>query len=152
MAKQLGNMKMSIEGLEELKDTLNQLAPREAQNILRGTVHGVAGEVRKAMRRRAPKDEGDLRKAIFVQRRRGRPGEVISEVRIRHGKGQKPDAYYWHIIEFGAVNVPAQPYIVPTIQEMKPQIPRIFREQFGKKFEKAMVRKAKRAAKQAQNG
>jgi HK97 gp10 family phage protein len=135
-----------IEGLDELNKTLSELAPREAVNILRSTVHGVAGEVRDEMRRGAPEDSGDLKKSIFTQRRRVTGDDVISDVRIRHGKGQKYNAWYWRFLEFGTVDRPrGDPFIVPAVERIAPRMNAIFREQFGKKFEAAMVRKAKRA-------
>ena len=39
---------------------------------------------------------------------------------------------------------PAQPFITPSVEEMTPQIPQIYRDEFGKRLEKLMAKKAKR--------
>lgn len=159
---------MAIEGMEELVQTLNDFMPREARNLARSVVHASAGKVRNRMRQRAPKDTGTLRKAITTKRGRGTPTRVFSDVLITKGKGQTNDAWYWHFVEFGTKgysagetrrdaggksrgvmrrNVPArsaQPFITPSVEEMRPELPRIFREEWGKKLEKAIARKARK--------
>lgn len=132
---------VELTGLEELQKTLEKVAPNEARNLARSTVHWVAGQVRNGMRKRAPKDEGTLRKAIIAKRRRGKPGEAVSDVRITHGRGVKHDAFYWHMIEFGTERQSAQPFIEPTVAEIEPQIPKIYRDEFGKRLEKKLAKK-----------
>ena len=138
---------IQIDGLDEFHSMLREVMPHQARNILRATVQGVASDVAKQMRKRAPKNEGDLRKAIKAKRRRGSPDEIVSEVRIEHGKGAKNNAWYWHFVEFGTTYTAGTPFIIPTVENMSPQIPAIFREQFGKKYEQALARIAKRNAK-----
>jgi HK97 gp10 family phage protein len=136
---------MAIEGLEEVSEMLVGLMPREVKNLSRSAVHGVAGEIAKNMKSRAPKDTGTLRRAIKTKRNRGTPDQVSSDVIITHGKGQKNDAWYFHFVEWGTqLGQAAQPFIVPSIEEMRPKLPGIFREQVGKKLEALMKRKAKR--------
>jgi HK97 gp10 family phage protein len=132
---------MQVDGLEELRETLKDIAPREANNILRNTVHGLAGRVRDEMKTRVPVDSGDLKKSIMAIRRRGKPNFPISEVRV----GAK--APYGLMVEWGTSRTPAQPYIVPTVESLRPSIPQIYRDEFAAKFEAAMLRKAKRASK-----
>jgi HK97 gp10 family phage protein len=135
---------MAIEGMEELVENLTGLLPREVKNLTRAAVHGVAGEVQKGMRQRAPKDTGTLRKAIVTHRRRGTETQVASDVIITHGKGQKNDAWYWHFVEWGTqLGQVAQPFVNPTVEEMRPKFPEIMREQVGKKLEALMRRKAR---------
>lgn len=136
---------MAIEGMEEVASTLTDLMPREVRNLSRAAVHGVAIEIRKGMRARAPEDTGTLRKAIQTKKNRMYGNHVSSDVLITKGAGQKHDAWYFHMVEWGTQKgQPAQPFIVPTIEEMRPQIPDIFREQVGKKLEQLMARKAKK--------
>jgi HK97 gp10 family phage protein len=139
MAKQV-----HVEGLKELHDMAGKVAPRVAIQLARATVHKIAGLARNAMKKRAPKDEGTLRKAIVAVRRRGTPDMAVSDVRIAHGKGQKNDAWYWHFKEYGTVNQSATPFIQPTIAEFESQIPAIYREEFGRKLEQRLARDAKR--------
>lgn len=138
---------MSIEGLDEVLENLTDVLPREAKNLARSTVHGIAGKVRTSMRQKAPRRKGTLRKAIVAVRRRGAQTQVASDVWINHGKGQKHDAWYWHFVEWGTQDQPAQPYINPTVEEITPKIPAIYRDEFGKRLEKLMARKASKALK-----
>lgn len=132
---------MVIEGLDELKEMLTEIAPREANNILRATVHGLAGRVRDVMKEKVKKRTGKLGKSIKAVRRRGKPNAHISEVRVG------ADAPYGLMLEFGTSKTTAQPFILPTVESLRPSLPQIYREEFGKKLEQALARKAKRARK-----
>ncbi len=129
---------IQIEGLEDLREMLGDIAPREANNILRNAVHGLAGQVRDVMKTNVKVDTGDLRKSIRAVRRRGKPNFPISDVRVG------ATAPYGLMLEFGTVKTPAQPYIVPTVEQMRPKVPAIYREEFGEKLEKALAKRAKK--------
>lgn len=131
-------------GLKDFRKMCKDIAPKQAKNLARSTVHGVAGQVRNEMRKKAPRDEGDLRKAIKSVRRSMQGNTAISDVRIEHGNRAKYDAWYWHFIEFGTLKQPEQPFIRPTVSEIEPQIPAIFEEQFAKRLEKKLSQIAKR--------
>lgn len=133
---------MQITGLEEMRAKLADMAPREARNLLRSTVHGTATEIRNRLRQRVPKDTRTLEKAIVSKRRRGKPDEIVSDVIIEHGRGARRNAFYWHIVEFGSTRAPARPFIIPTVEEISPRIPEIFRDQFGSKLAARLKRKA----------
>jgi len=134
---------IEITGIKEFRKMCNDFSPREARNLARSTAHGVAGRVRDEMRQKAPRDEGTLRKAIKTKRRRMQGDTAISDVRIEHGGRAKWDAFHWHYVEFGTLYHAEQPYIRPTVNEIEPRIPMIFQEEFGKKLQKALDRKAK---------
>lgn len=129
---------MQFEGFEELRETLRETAPREANNILRNAVHGVAGRVRDRMRQLVKKLTRALEKSIYALRRRGKPNFPISEVRMRgtpHSHGL--------MLEFGTSRTKPQSFIVPTVEELRPQMPDIYRETFGKKLEKSLAKRGK---------
>lgn len=133
---------MQFVGLEELRETLTEVAPREANNILRNTVHAVAGVVRDRMKVKVVKDTRDLEKSIYTIRRRGKPNFPVSEVRMRatpHSHGL--------MLEFGTSKTRAQPFIVPTVEELRPDSTRIYREEFGKKLEKSLAKSARKVGK-----
>jgi len=138
---------MSIEGLDAVSDVLAKVGPREARNLLRNTVHAVAGQLRDDMRQRAPEDEGTLRKAITAKREKMRGNQVASNITITHGKAVRHNAFYWHMVEYGTVKDQAQPFITPSVEAMRPQIPGIFTREFGVKYEQMMQRKLKAARK-----
>ena len=135
---------VQITGLKELRAMSEKVAPKVAMRLARNSVHKTAGQVRNAMRKRAPRDDGTLRKAIHTKRRRGTPDTVVSDVRIAHGNTVKRDAWYWHFIEFGTVKTAAKPFIRPTVDEFEQQIPGIFRDEFGKQLERQLAKEAAR--------
>ncbi len=142
MAVQKG---IAIDGIDEIQDFLSKRAPKEARNLLRSTIHAVAGEIRKEAKRKAPRDEGTLRKAIKAKRRRPKhPDKPFSDVIVTNGKDARYDAFYWRFVEYGTQSQPARPFLRPAIDLMKPQIPGIFRKEFGKKLEQMAKRQAKK--------
>lgn len=139
--------KIRLQGAKELADLLREVAPNEARNLLRATVHGVAGEVRDRIKQRAPRRTGRLAKAIRAERRKADNDNMpVSDVVVEHGKGSTYDAFYWHFQEFGTVKQAAHPFIVPTIEEMRGRMPEIMRNEFGQKYEKLLARKKKAGA------
>lgn len=138
---------LEIEGLEELKDTLGDFLPREANNILRRTITKVAANIRDDMRKEAPKDEGVLRKAITSRRNRGTPDSIEAGVYITHGKKVRNSAWYWHFLEYGTVNHPADPFIYPTAEEWRGKISDSFRHELGPQIEREVEKRAKRRQK-----
>lgn len=163
------DIRMETEGLEELTDLLKHVAPRSANNVMRNAVMDLARDVRDEMKQRVPSDTGTLKKAIKAKRRRAKHDELRADVEITQGKGQRYDGFYWHFVEFGTKgytagdtretssgrhrvnrNVPprpAQPFINPSAEAIRPQVPRLMREHFGKRYEKEMQRLAKRKGK-----
>lgn len=136
---------ITIEGLDGLTELLGQLAPREARNLNRSTVHALAGVVRNEARRRAPKDSGTLKKAIKSVRRRPRnPDAPYSDVMVEHGRNAKHDAFYWRFKEYGTVDQAATPFFQPAVDLVRADLPAIYREEFGKKYAKYLERQAKR--------
>lgn len=145
MAVQSG---IKIDGMDELKEVLDLLAPRVANNLMRATVHGIASTIAKDAKARAPKDSGDLRKAIKAKQRKAKaPNKPVSDVMVEHGDGARYDAYYWRFVEYGTQTQPERPFLRPAIDLARANMPEVMREQFGKKVEQALKRAAKKAAK-----
>lgn len=138
------DQEVSISGLTKLTNMSRKIAPKVARRLARGTVHKIAGQMRNEMRRKAPKDDGTLRKAIHTKRRRGTPTMAVSDVRIAKGRNAKHDAWYWHFVEFGTVRSAAQPFIAPTITEFEPKIPRMMADDFGKRLKKELNKQARK--------
>ena len=141
---------MTLEGSREIMDALKKVAPKQARNIMRSTIHGVAGEIAKEMKRGAPKDEGTLRKAIKTKRRRPKGDLYASDVLVTTGRDARHDAFYWRFIEYGTAGEtghPARPFARPVVERKRAELDEILERQFGKKLEAAMRRQAKRNAK-----
>ena len=146
MAVQSG---ISIDGLDELSQVLDQMAPKAARNLMRSTIHGVASEIAKDAKRKAPKDEGTLRRAIKAKRRRPKhPDKPFSDVIVTTGRSARHDAFYWRFLEYGTTELPERPFFRPAIDGMRPEVPKIMKQQFGKKLEAMLKRAAKKAGQQ----
>lgn len=127
-------------GAQELRDILKNEAPREARNIIRATVYGVAGNVRDELKRRIAKRTRRAEKSIKAYSRGRDPNFPTVDVR---GGATAP---YLIMLEFGTSRTKAQPYITPTVEAMRPDLPRIYQEEFIEKLTKSIARRAKKAA------
>lgn len=132
---------VKIHGLSDLQKTLNTLMPREATNVLRRTTYGIATKVRDQVKERAPVQSGALRRSIKAKRNRGTKTNISSSVIADKSGGRSGRGYHWHFLEFGTVKMPAQPFINPTVEAMRPQIPGIYRAEFGRQLEKQLAKR-----------
>lgn len=135
---------VKIEGLEELKKTLQDVMPREATNILRRTTLTIASAVRDEVRTKAPVNTGALRRAIKSKRDRGTKTSISASVIADAGGGRSGRGYHWHFLEFGTVKMTAQPFIVPTVEAMRSKTDEMYRKEFGVQFEKEMAKRNKK--------
>jgi HK97 gp10 family phage protein len=141
---------VEVIGLEDIKKVLEELAPKHARNLSRAMVHGMASETAKEAKKRVPKRTGRLRKAIKAKRRRGKPGQPVSDVIVESGKNAKNDGFYWRFVEFGTggpVPQPEQPFLRPAKDMIQSNMPKIAEEQFTKKLAAAVKREQKKIAK-----
>ncbi len=139
-----------IEGLDELKDTLLDLLPREAKALLQAATLKIAEKVRDNMKARAPvlrdphsrrRIPGTLRNAIVAAPAK-RTKMPAADVRIMQGKGQPYDAYYWKFLEFGTRKMPAQPFAVPSVEAERSTVQAVFRREVGEKLEQKLASRA----------
>ncbi|MBL4612140.1 MAG: HK97 gp10 family phage protein [Emcibacter sp.] len=140
---------LEVTGIDEITKVLEQLLPRHAANLSKAMVHGLASEVTKEAKKRVPKKTGTLGRAIKAKRRRGKPGQPVSDVIVESGKTAKFDGFYWRFIEFGTggpVPQPEQPFLRPAKDLIQANIPRIAQEQFVKKLAAAVKREQKKIA------
>lgn len=130
-------MKVSLIGMDALENVLSEIAPKQARNLMRATVHTIAGKVRAKARAGAPKATGRTKKAITAKRRKSPPDRPVSEVIV------DPAAYYWRFHEYGTVKLPARPFILPAKEEVLANASQLLREEFGRRLEKAMAKAAR---------
>lgn len=132
---------IKIEGLDDIEAILGELLPKEARNLNRATIHAVASQVAKDARKKAPRDKGELRKAIKAKRRRPRlPDAPYSDVYVTHGKNAKHDAFYWRFVEYGTVGQPARPFIKPAADAVRRDIKQVYRDKFFLKLRARLKR------------
>lgn len=132
---------VKIHGLSDLQKTLNTLMPREATNVLRRTTYGIATKVRDQVKERAPVQSGALKRSIKAKRNKGTKTNISASVIADKSGGRSGRGYHWHFLEFGTVKMSTQPFINPTVEQMRPQIPGIYREEFGKQLEKQLAKR-----------
>ena len=132
-------MKMEIRGVADVNKVLQTIAPREAINLMRATVQGVASQVAKDAKANAPKDDGDLRKAIKVKRERGDRETLYSTVRV----GRK--AFYWRFLEYGdGPDGVEHAFFLRALQKLKVNIDQEYTRIFVAKLEARLKRLAKK--------
>lgn len=136
---------ISVEGIDDVTKVFEQLLPRDAQNLARSVNHGVASQVAKEAKIKAPKNTGNLKKAIAAKREKSPPDNPLALVYVRSGKKEKFDGFYWRFVEHGTKTAAANPFLQPTIDNIRPQLPSIYREQFVKKLAAMARRKLKKA-------
>lgn len=122
-------------GLKEVQATLSVLAPKEATNILRATVHGVAGEARDVARLHMSRDTGTMAKSTRTRRRKQRGTKIRSDVMVTKA------AFYWRFREYGqGPDGIEDAMFLKATEHLRANMLQMFREQFGKKFEARMAR------------
>lgn len=130
---------MTISGIDDVANVLEKIAPREANNIMRATIHGVAGELRDDARLGMPVDEGTMKKSTVVKRRRAMFGQAKSDVIVTRG------AFYWRFMEYGQGPGGVEyGMFLKAVHKFRGEMHRTFISQFGQKFEKRLARLRKK--------
>ena len=145
MSKQL-----EVIGLEEVNEILGQLTEKNARNLSRALIQGLASKVSKEAKKKVPVDKGTLKKAIKAKRKKSPPDKPVSDVYVESGKSAKHDAFYWHMVEYGTggpVPQPEQPFLRPARDYVQANMPIIIEEEFTKKLTGAINRALKQQAK-----
>lgn len=114
-----------LTGLRELGERMKALRTDVAGKVARQAIAAGASVSRAAIKRGAPVDSGNLKAAVVMKRvkdsrlteeyvvavRKGKSSDVRA---AKQGKGKLgKDAYYAHMVEFGTVKMPAQPFVRP---------------------------------------
>lgn len=132
-----------VEGMEFLRDQLEQFLPRESTAVLRRTTQKIAAKVRDEIRARAPEATGNLRKAIVSKRDRGTRDSIEASVHITHGKQAKHDAFYWHMLEYGTAHSAARPFVTPVYEQARST----YREDLSRELDAQVIKQLETRAK-----
>jgi HK97 gp10 family phage protein len=120
--------RFEVKGLRELGLQMRTLSADMAGKVARQATASGASVVRKAVRDGVPVDTGNLRAAIVMKRLRQtnlteeyvvavRKGKRRDVTAAKKGEGKLgKDAYYAHMVEFGTVKMPAQPFVRPGFE------------------------------------
>ncbi|WP_424974263.1 HK97-gp10 family putative phage morphogenesis protein [Dinoroseobacter sp. S124A] len=137
-------MSIRIKNDRDVMAVLLTVAPREASNLNRTTVHGIAGDVRDGIKAVAPDNpyttRGDIVRSTKAKRERGSRYYAKSSVRIETKRGGKKTAPYWTFIENGTVKMRARPFVRPLVEKTRPRLPMLYRKQFGLKLAARLAR------------
>lgn len=124
-----------LKGLRELGEAMRLMNSEVSTKIARGAAAAMAGMVKKRAIALAPQSDaphqlgrrkdqiaqpGNLKRNIIVKRLPAKQTQLTAEyiVTVRHGSGKVPnDAFYWRFVEFGTVNMPAQPFLRPALAD-----------------------------------
>jgi HK97 gp10 family phage protein len=119
---------VKVSGLRDLGVAMSRLSADMAGKVARQATAAGAGVVRRAARRGAPVDSGNLAAAIVMKRQRQSRLTEEYLVTVRKGKTrdakagktgqakQGKDAYYARFVEFGTVKMPARPFLRPALE------------------------------------
>lgn len=142
-------MGIRFENDKQVIAILEQVAPREARNLIRSTVHAVAGEIRDNIKRNAPDHPstkaGDIKRSTKSKRERMQGSKARSTVRIQTQKqsGKNRGFPYWMLQEYGNLRrqgVGPNPFVRNAIAYTQSDVPEMFRRNFGLKLESRLRR------------
>ena len=132
-------MKTEITGVDDVQELLESIAPRHAVNIMRATVHGIAGTIRDDAKDNMQEDTGTMKKATKAKRERTKNGIIWSTVRVA------PEAFYWRYEEYGqGPDGLAKDMFMKAVADYRANSDQIFVQEFGKKFEAALARERRK--------
>ena len=134
MSDDLMNVEFEVLGLSELDDALAELTLSAQKKTLEGALMKAALPIMKDAKKRAPKDEGDLRKAISRQRikKADLPSVTVKVKRSR----KNPYPFYWHFIERGTSRQAATPFLRPAFEQNVELAIQLFSEELTKRIDK----------------
>lgn len=120
---------ISLSGEKELLNMLKELAPKEMKKAVRQASRATAKAVLDDAKSAAPVDTGLLESSLTV-----RTATKIGRNRIAHRVitkdvfgGQK--AFYAHFVEFGTVNMEADPFMRPALWGNEDEMKRVFTQE-----------------------
>lgn len=130
---------VKISGLDEVASIMTEIAPREANNLMRSTVHAAAGEIAKDAKRFMPADTGRMKAATKTVRRKVRGGVFRSDIVVRDL------AFYWRFREYGqGPDMREDAMFMKAIALFRKELNAHFASLFGKKLEARLARLRKR--------
>lgn len=130
-------------GMDEIQDLLEQIIPKEANNLSRALVFGLAQEAAKLAKQNVRVNTGNLRKSIKAKRRRGKVGAPVADVMATQGNTAKNNGFYWRFVEHGTGGdnpQPARPFVRPAYDKIRADLPMYTDKVFTDKLRKRIAR------------
>lgn len=141
-------------GLSQVQDALRRLPDKLSNKIVRAAMLKAVQPVLTAVKLHAPKDSGLLQK-MQVKSGSIRGGNILIRVGARYlsktqisrniakrrkskrSKAAIENAYYDRFLEYGTVNMPAQPYLRPAFDSKKEEFVAILVVEINYRLEEA---------------
>ena len=143
----MSGISLKVEGIEDLQAILREIPERDAKNLVKATVRGIATEVNKEAKKRVPTGgTGNLKRSLKVKAVRSPAFQPVFDVRAESGKGVKHDGFYWRFVEHGTGGKnpqPARPFIQPATDLVFSKMNTLMHEMFIKKLRAAVARRIK---------
>lgn len=132
-------LSFSLEGLPEVKELLEQVAPKEALNIIRATNYSVAKQLSLEVAEATPVDTGEMKSSVYIKRRnpRGKSYRARTEIHFKDPA--------WVFMEYGTVKMEGRHFVKHTVDRWKPGLEALMLKEFKGKFSKFLERKLKKS-------
>jgi len=113
-------MKFRISGLREIEQALRRIARATPEAVQREALHDAGEIVAERARSLVPVRSGNLRDSIAVADE-GQSG-VLSQGGVEVFVGPQADGFYGHFVEFGTVNMAAEPFMRPAFDATRDEV------------------------------
>lgn len=129
---------LNVRGSRDVERILGEIAPKEAERLVKATVSALATDVvrdaRKEMRFTGPYSVGRMRRATGKRTRRTRGGIIQVDVQVMKR------AFYWRFYEYGDADVPRRRMFGKALDQLNGQLANRWEELFMKKLVKRLER------------
>ncbi len=154
--------RVRIDGLRELEAALANLPKATGKNVLRRVLKKASAGTVADAQANAPRDTGGLSQSIIIgarlngrqtslnRKEAGSRSAVEMFIGPSYAKGK--GGRHGHLLEFGTVKMPAQPFMRPAWDANKDAALRSISDDLGSEIEKAAARQARKAARLAAKG
>lgn len=111
---------LDLQSVAGLQADLALLSTREQRQVLRQGTRRGAQVLTRAVRNRAPRRTGRLKRNILaVSIKASASGAEAGVALRRDGKrNDNTNAYYFHMVEHGTVHMAARPFVRPAVDEV----------------------------------
>lgn len=136
----MSGFEVTITGIADVNRLLEQIAPKEAKNLMRATVHQLAADVARDVLPRMPAQTGKMQAATKAKRERGTPTQIASTVRVA------AEGFQWRYLEYGqGPDRVEHAMFLKTLEALRPDLDRRYLEIFVAKLTARLKKLNKKA-------
>jgi hypothetical protein len=133
-------MDVRIRGIEDVNRVLQEIAPREAVNLMRATTVELAKGIADDARANAPIDKGDIKAGIKHRRAKGTRTTVKAEV-VANANGS---SFHWRFREYGqGPGGREDAFFLRALMKAQTELAQRYLQAFTGKLVKRLARKSK---------